>query len=180
MVKVPESAAGRLSALVAEIDATAYARGKADARKEVLAALEAATTLASRPRGNRAPLGCPAGKARTGAGRRAPRGTVRTLVERALRDQLASTPSEILDCAASDGERLVKLTSIRVELHAGPRQGRYESKGGRWSLAAPSSATNEDKPDAPASAPTGNGPGDNAEAGQPEIDGNQGRLGMNW
>ena len=38
--------------------------------------------------------------------------------------------------AASDVERSIKLSSIRVELRNGGLQGRYVSDGGRWSLAA--------------------------------------------
>ena len=188
MVKIPESATGRLSALVAEIEAAAYARGKADARTEFPSALRAGAKPAPRPRRTEPPGKRPAGKARTGGGRRAPRGAVRTLVDRALHDRPGSTPPEILDCTATDGERLVKLTSVRVELHAGQRQGRYESKDGRWSLAAPPSPAHDGASDVPsspgtgeaASASTGDGAGDKTEAQEPETGGSQGRLGMNW
>ena len=145
------SAVGRLSALVAQIEAAAYTRGKADARKEILAALGASAKAAPRPRRNRPPAAPPAGKARTSTSKRAPRGAVRALVERALRERPGSTPPEILDCAATDGERLVKLTSVRVELHEGRRQGRYESRDGRWSLAGIPSTDDDGAPDAPES-----------------------------
>ncbi|MDE0389131.1 MAG: hypothetical protein OXI75_10575, partial [Rhodospirillales bacterium] len=95
MAKGPESAVGRLSALVAEIEAAAYTRGKADARTEFLTALGAAEKPASRPRRNRTPAAPPAGKARTSTSKRAPRGAVRALVERALRERPGSTPPEI-------------------------------------------------------------------------------------
>ena len=188
MAKGPENAAGRLSALVEEIEAAAYARGQADARKEILAALGASAKPASQPRRNRPPTERRAGKARVSAGKRAPRGAVRPLVERALRDRPGSTPPEVLDAAATDGERLVKLASIRIELYTGRREGRYESNDGRWSLAGTPSADDDGAPDAPgspesdeaASAPTGGGPGDNAEAREPETGGSQGRLGMKW
>ena len=42
--------------------------------------------------------------------------------------------------AATDAERLIRLSSIRVELQNGRKQGRYESRDGRWSLAASASA----------------------------------------
>ena len=48
MAKGPESATGRLSAPVAEIEAEAYARGRADAQKEIRAALGAAGEPAPR------------------------------------------------------------------------------------------------------------------------------------
>ncbi|MDE0173721.1 MAG: hypothetical protein OYH76_01860 [Defluviicoccus sp.] len=188
MAKGPESAVGRLSALVADIEAAAYARGQADARKEFLTALGAAAKPAPRPRRNKPPTERPVGKGRTNAGKRAPRGAVRTLIERALRDRPGSTPPEILDAAATDGEQLVKLPSIRIELYTGRREGRYESRGGRWSLVATPSSADDGASDAPgppesgetASAATGDAPGENAEARQAESDGSQGRLGMNW
>ena len=167
MAKGPENAAGRLSTLVAEIEATAYARGKADARKEALAALGAGEKTASRPRRSEPPGKRPAGQARASKGKRAPRGAVRPLVERALRDRPGSTPPEILERAANDGERLVKLASVRVELHVGRREGRYESREGRWSLAASPAADDGE-------------PGGNAGAPEPDTGVCQGRLGMNW
>ena len=208
MAKNSGSAMGRLSALVAEIEAEAYARGKADARQEILTALGTAEKPAPRPRRNRPSAKRPAGKARTSGDRRAPKGSVRALIERALDDRPGSTPPEILDCAASDGERLVKLTSIRVELHTGRRRGRYEATDGRWSLAASPSTDDDRAPDAPASpaasvaadipeegsppetgpsrepgeaasAPTDDTPDENAETREPETGGGQGRLGMN-
>jgi len=68
-------------------------------------------------------------------------------------------------------------------------QGRYESRDGRWSLAASPSAADDGAPDASESpaanvaaavAATDDGPGENAEARDPESGGNQRRLGMNW
>ena len=76
---------------------------------------------------------------------------VRALMERGLRDRPGLTAREVLNRAATDAERLVKLSSIRVELHTGRRQGRYESKDGRWSLAAPCSNVEDGVPDAPES-----------------------------
>ena len=134
---------------------------------------------------------------------------MRGLIERALRDRPGSTPSEILGCAETDGERLVKPSSVRVELHEGRRQGWYGSKDGRWSMAASSSAAHDGAADAPespaanvaADAPdavspsdtdpsrepgeaagtaTGDGPGENAKTQEPGSGGSQGRLGMNW
>lgn len=188
MAKDPESATVRLSALVAEIEAAAYTRGKADARTEILAALGAAARPAPRPRRSGSAAARPTGKPRTSGGRRAPKGAVRALVERALRDRPGSTPPEILDAAATDGERLVKLASIQIELYAGRREGRYESTDGCWSVAASPSAPDDDAPDTPespasdetAAATTGNEPAEDAEARDPETGGSQGKLGMNW
>ena len=73
------------------------------------------------------------------------------MVERALRDRPGLTPREVLDCAATEAERLVKLASIRNELQTGRRQGRYESGDGRWSLVVSPPAVEDGAPDAPAS-----------------------------
>ena len=209
MAKGPESATGRLSALVAEIEAEAYARGRADARKEIRAALGAAVEPAPRPRRGSPRAAGPARKSRASGGNRAPRGSTRALVERALRDRPGLTAREILNCATTDAERLVKLASIRVELHTGRRQGRYESKDGRWSLAASATAVDDSSPDASAastanvsegtpgdsspseadpsrepgeaaSAPTGDTPDGDSASGEPATGAGQGRLGMNW
>ena len=57
-------------------------------------------------------------------------------MEQVLRGRPGLTPPEILACAATDMERLIKLPSIRTELRNGRGQGKYELSGGRWSLAA--------------------------------------------
>ena len=66
-------------------------------------------------------------------------------VEQALRDHPGSTVQEILGLASTDAERLIRLSSIRVQLGNGRKQGRYELRGRRWSLAASAStAAGED------------------------------------
>ena len=208
MAKGPMSAAGRLSALVAEIEAEAYARGRADSRKEVLTALGTGGESKPRSRRSKTPAARSASKPRTSGGKRAPRGMVRALVERALRDRPGLTAREIVDCAVTDAERLVKLTSIRVELHTGRRQSRYESTDGRWSLASatavgesepdvpeapaadvstvppgeapPSETAQSREPGEPPSAPTGDAADGDASSGELETGGSHGRIGMNW
>ncbi len=92
-----------------------------------------------RPPGGRPP------KRRGGGRKRAPRGLAPRFVEQGLRDHPGSTVQEILGLAATDAERLIRLSSIRTELRNGRKQGRYELRDGRWSLAASASAaTNED------------------------------------
>ena len=203
--------AARLSALIAEIEAAAYARGRVDAQKEVLSALSAPGRSAPLS-GSRQKKPRSTGMARnrrTAGGKRAPRGSVRTLVERALRAGSGLSAREVLDRAGTDAERLVKLGSIRMELQTGRQQGRYESNDGRWSLAASSSAEgggvfdalaspepggaagppadasqSEASPsaeaDEAADTPDGDAPGEDAASGEPETGGSQSRLGMNW
>ena len=115
-------------------------------------------------------------------------------VEQALRDNPGSTVQEILALAATDGERLIRLPSIRTELHNGRKQGRYESRGRRWSLAASASATaGEDgssgvplevDPERDNAAGASTGEPAMQDPASPESDsdgnGNSGRLGPNW
>ena len=131
----------KLSALIAEIEAEAYARGHSNARKELLDTLGAGERAA--PAGTSRGRPGAAGKRRAGGRKRAPRGLAARFVEQALRDHPGSTVQEILALAGADEERLIKLPSIRAELQNGRKQGRYESRGRRWSLAASASAAAE-------------------------------------
>ena len=85
--------------------------------------------------GRRRPSAGPAGA------KRAPRGSVPRFVEQALRDHPGLTVQEILGLASTDAERLIRLSSIRTELRNGRKQGSYELRDGRWSLAASASAS---------------------------------------
>ena len=110
-----KSAAGnreKLAALISGIEAEAYERGRADARKALLDRLTAGSG-----RGVRAGKTSEgrAGKAASRA-RRAPRGSVRRFVERALKEHPGATASDIAGRAATGIERSVKPASIRVEL----------------------------------------------------------------
>jgi hypothetical protein len=137
-----KNSAEKLSALIEEIQADAYARGQADAKKEILDLLGSAGARVARTsvtRGRRAKKAEP--KTRRASGRkRAPKGSVPRFVEQALRAQPGLTPPQILDRAATDMERLIKLPSIRTELRNGRRQGKYELNDGRWSVSAAGSA----------------------------------------
>ena len=136
MARVPTGSADKLSALIAEIEAEAYARGRADARKELLDLLGAGTAgraVAGRTRAKPAKSSAP--KRRATGRKRAPKGSVPRFVEQALRDRPGQTPQEILARASNDMERLIKLPSIRTELRNGRQQGKYELNDGRWSLA---------------------------------------------
>ena len=137
MPKAAGSNAERLSALIAGIEADAYERGRADARKELLDLLQPGDgqTGAGAARGKAAGRKASNGK-RAGGGKRAPKGSVRPFVERVLREHPGAKAPEISGHADDDVERSIKLSSIRVELRNGGLQGRYVSDGGRWSLAA--------------------------------------------
>ena len=180
----------KFSALIAEIEAGAYARGQADARKELLDILGAGERAT--PTGARRGRPGAAAKRRAGGSKRAPRGSVPRFVEQALRDNPGSTVQEILGLASTDAERLIRLSSIRVELGNGRKQGRYVSRGRRWSLAASAStAAGEDgSSGAPPEVEPERDDAASASAGEPalqdppspesEADGNEnrGRLGL--
>ena len=142
MPNAAKNSAEQLSALIEEIQAEAYARGQADAKKEILDLLGSAGAQVARAgvsRGRRAKKAEP--KTRRASGRkRAPKGSVPRFVEQALREQPGLTPPQILERAATDMERLIKLPSIRTELRNGRRQGKYELNDGRWSVSAAGSA----------------------------------------
>ena len=152
MARVPASSADRLSALITEIEAEAYARGQADTRKELLALLGADTESRAAAKAPRGRPGKPAAapKRRASGRKRAPKGSVPRFVEQALRDNPGQTPPEILARAADDMERLIKLPSIRTELRNGGKQGKYELKDARWFLAGADAGAAEAGP-APAS-----------------------------
>ena len=137
MAKAGESNSEKLSALIATIEIEAYAPGHADARKELLDFLHAGgarTGGARGPRGGRARTATTSVRRADGDRPAAPLGSVRPFVERALREHPGATATEIPGHAASDIERQVKLSSIRVALRNGGMRGRYVSYEGRWSL----------------------------------------------
>ena len=145
MARAPASSADRLSALITEIEAEAYARGQADARKELLSLLGASTERRAAVKASRGRPAKPAAapKRRASGRKRAPKGSVPRFVEQALRESPGQTPPEILARAADDMERLIKLPSIRNELRNGGKQGKYAQKDGRWFLAGSDSGKAE-------------------------------------
>lgn len=188
MAKRSASATGRVSALIAEIEAEAYARGKVDARKElldVLGAAEGRTAPARAGRGKR-----PA-KRRTGGSKRAARGSVPRFVQRVLHENPGSTVAEIAGHASDETERSIKPASVRVELRNGRLQGRYVSENGRWSLAVAEThaaarvATASPDPSSgstPGADEAASGPGEDAgdaAASEPGGDESRGTLGLN-
>ena len=171
MARVPSGNADKLSALIAEIEAEAYARGQADARRELLGLLGAGTAgraTAGRTRAKPAKSAAPKRRAR--GRKRAPKGSVPRFVEQALRDRPGQSPQEILARAASDMERLIKLPSIRTELRNGRRQGKYELNDGRWSLAPSDAGHTEAEQAPPADAPREAAPGEQVPETAAEAD----------
>lgn len=137
MARASARAADRLSTIIAEIEAEAYARGQADVRTELMNLLGAGTRQRVAPKAVRGGTAesAPVRKRRSSGRKRAPKGSVPRFVERALRNHPGQTPQEILARTDDDMERLIKLPSIRNELRNGGKQGKYQQSDGRWFLA---------------------------------------------
>lgn len=160
MAKVAGGNVEKLSALIAGIEAEAYDRGRDDARKELLDLLQSGspqTSVTRAARGKAAGTAAPRGK-RTGRAKRAPKGSVRPFVDRALGERPGATAPEILGQAATDAERSIKLSSVRVELRNGRLQGRYVSEHGRWSLLVSDASSAALEEAAPSPPPPGSAP----------------------
>jgi hypothetical protein len=117
--------AERMAKLVHE----AYRRGEADALDRVVSAARAGQMQTREP--------TPWVSARLELvphedRKRAPKGTVSALVDRALNNGSGKTPDEIKACAETGYEHMVALASIRSHLRAGVSEGRYRKQSGRW------------------------------------------------
>ncbi len=65
--------------------------------------------------------------------KRAPRGSVRELVQRVLNNRTAGvTVSEIYQLRQGPSEEMIERASIRTELKRGELEGRYEERHGLW------------------------------------------------
>ena len=179
MPKAADTNAEKLSALVARIEAEAYARGRADAMRELRELLtagggkSAGTKVGGKTRGRK-----PASPASARRAGRAPRGSVPRFVERVLLAHPGSTAREIAGQAATGTERSIPLDSIRVELRKGRAGGRYALEGKRWSLAGGATPPpgEESAPSDPPAATVEAADGDAADSGP--KDGQQ-TLGLN-
>lgn len=136
--------AEEIVAIIRKAEAEAYARGKADAKREMLQHLTMAdpdiadadeVTATMTATENAGPDIAKIEASVDIDGRvRAPKGTVGQLVRHALRASPGLTPAEILHHARDDAERMVKAASVRAELNTGKGRGDYHSKDGKWFL----------------------------------------------
>ncbi|MBI1418868.1 MAG: hypothetical protein GC146_16750 [Limimaricola sp.] len=69
-----------------------------------------------------------------GGRKRAPKGLPRALTDRVLseRNDVGSSPQDILEAAQTDYERMIKVSTIRGELRKGLEDGRYTERNGLW------------------------------------------------
>lgn len=128
----------QIADLVKRAEDAAYERGKADAKRELLAFLGAKPSMQSEPA--KRPLASNSDIRRPPQDRqRAPKGIVPQFVRRVLSEHTKAgqrlTPQEIIEHAETDFEKMIKVASVRGELRAGRDAGRYREIGGRWLLA---------------------------------------------
>ena len=146
-----KSVMDEFDAAIKRIEDDAYARGKADAKKDLLAYLStqapSVKPVAPQPEKTEA-----AGRNKprmltpASARERAPRGIVLAFVSRVLSKHSDLTPKEILAHAETEFERMIKPPSLRSELRNGRKQGRYHSEFSRWSLTKTKNEETEGNP----------------------------------
>ena len=132
-------------------EAAAYQRGKDDGRKEMLDELmtnvqakQQAERQDTEPQPPRSGAIEADGTRPASDRKRAPRGSVRSLIDRVLSSRPGLRPIEILAHAETDYEKMVKAPSLRNQLQRGLKQGQYRSTHGRWYLADPRKNETED------------------------------------
>lgn len=124
--------------LIRRAEHAAYERGKADAKRELLAFLGARTAVFEDTHPPSLVNDTSAASS-TQERQRAPKGIVPKFVKRVLRQYAGPrhglTPQEIRTHAESEHEKMIKPASIRSELRNGRTAGRYREVHGRWFLA---------------------------------------------
>lgn len=136
-----------IAAILRRVEAAAYERGKADAKREILAHLTAmddgkAATAASDSDTSQREVASEPSQPRPETAavhpaserQRAPKGIVPRFVSHVLTNDPGRTPRSIQDRAETDMEKMIKLASIRSELRQGRDSGRYRDVDGRWYL----------------------------------------------
>ena len=121
----------RMEANVAE----SYARGKEDAKRELMEFLNGKTQPAVELRKPTPVIVRDRPVKPPGERQRAPKGSVVKFINRVLTsaDQ-GLTPQEIQTYASDEYERMIKVASIRGDLRAGRNAGRYNEQRGQWFL----------------------------------------------
>ncbi|MFZ1430932.1 MAG: hypothetical protein WAS21_29745 [Geminicoccaceae bacterium] len=122
----------QIATLVRELVAEAERRGEQKALDRIRAAIgvgdESTAPLAARAQQPDDPSSDDAATIR----RRAPKGSVGTLVDRALANDGGLTLAEIGATAQNDLERMIAGTSIRAHLKKGEGAGVYREEAGKW------------------------------------------------
>lgn len=141
----------RLQSLLSEAIEDAYARGRADAKREMLALLsnEPAEVTDAMPRLASGEIEATHNSAREDGDeeavdfaarspierKRAPKGLPRAVVDRALGEaKHGLTPQDIAESFRNDYERMIAVSTLRGELRKGMNEGRYYEQNGQWFL----------------------------------------------
>ena len=142
-----------LADTLSRAEASAYERGKDDGIREVLDELTSITKAKQRaPRQDTEPQPPRSAAIETVSTRpasdrkRAPKGTVRGLINRVLLLSPGLKPMEIIELAETDYEKMVHTTSLRNQLRRGLKQGQYLCAHSRWYLAGPKTDEPEGTP----------------------------------
>ena len=128
-----------LVALIRSIEAGAYERGKADAKREIMTYLTTNAQLgpASSGQDNARPIRRRQSTIERSASdrARAPKGTTVALINRVLALHPGLTPAGILTHAETEYEKMVGGPSLRNQLRRGRKDGLYRrDDDGRWYL----------------------------------------------
>lgn len=131
-----------ISTIIRRVEAAAYERGRADAKREMLQHLTSISGESKAPVEAEAKVDVTAAESAHGDNvkpaherQRAPKGIVPKFVSRVLEQSHGLTPKQILDHAVTDFEKMIKPASVRSELRDGAKTGKYKSDNGLWSMA---------------------------------------------
>lgn len=141
----------RLQSLLSEAIEEAYARGRADAKREMLALLsnEPTEVTGAIPRLASGEMEAEYNNDRKDADeeavdfaarppierKRAPKGLPRAVVDRALGEaKHGLRPQDIAEFFRDDYERMIAVSTLRGELRKGMSEGRYYEQNGQWFL----------------------------------------------
>lgn len=127
-----------IAAIIRRAEAAAYERGKADAKRELLAFLgqkDADISAAPSPQADDSDAPTDGQSRPADERQRAPKGIVPKFVKRVLGSVTHGlSPQEMRAYAQDDFERMIKPASIRSELRNGRKAGRYIDRNGKWYL----------------------------------------------
>ncbi len=130
-----------LANTLSRAEAAAYERGKQDGMREALddlissaKAKQRAARQDTEPQPPRSAAIETDSTRPAPARKRAPKGTVRSLIHRVLSSSSGLRPLEIMAHAETDYEKMVQPPSLRNQLRRGLEQGQYRRTQGRWYL----------------------------------------------
>ncbi|MDF1855016.1 hypothetical protein [Pseudooceanicola sp.] len=128
------SITSEIEALIKRASDEAYARGKEDAKREMLMLLSPGVTAAQSEDEQNNTFDQEDDDA-TPQRKRAPRGLPKALTMRMLSaSRTGLTPQQIVDGAQTENEQMIAVSTIRSELRKGQKSGLYKEVNGLWFL----------------------------------------------